>query len=169
MASLEELASNEQIKEEYRKSLLLNILKKLVGRMRKNPDFCRLIRNIYKESTDKNITTRVILKQYFNYDASDEDTKLMTIWITAHFNKSERRKGFSEDFKRNLLEKQNGKCAVCGESLGNDFSRMHVDHVIPWVLVGDELPDNYQYLCSFCNESKSCRTDFIFKNLLNLN
>ena len=123
---------------------------------------------MYRQSTDKRVTTQVVLKRDFNYDADTYETSIFTEWITAHFNKSVRRKGFTDAFRRTLYEQQKGLCAVCGEPLGNDYSKIHVDHIIPWVLVGDELKDNYQYLCSTCNESKSCHTDYIFKNLLKL-
>lgn len=169
MATLEELASNELIKNEYRRSLLLNLLKKLVGKMNKDSKFKTHVVNLYKQSTDKKVTTRVLIKQCFDYDANESDTDLLTIWIDAHFNKSDRRKSFTDDFKRNIYDKQKGICSVCGEPLGSDFSKIHVDHIIPWVLVGDELKNNYQYLCSTCNESKSCHTDYIFRSLLKLN
>jgi len=169
MASLEELASNDLIKEEYRKSLLLNLLKKLVGKMQKDAGFKNHIWTLYKQSTSKEKTTSIILKKNFDYDALESDISTMTTWIEAYFKKSDKRKIISMDFKQKLYEKQAGKCAVCGEPLGNDFSKIHVDHIIPWVLVGDELEDNYQYLCSICNESKSSHTDYIFKSLINLN
>lgn len=168
MVSLEELASNEEIKAEYRKTLLLNILKKLVGRMRNDGNYRLHILNLYKQSTNKVITSKVILNKEFNYAVSETDAEMFNTWMIAHFNKSDRRKGFSDIFKEQLYDKQNGLCAVCGEKLGRDFSKIHVDHIIPWTLVGDELHNNYQYLCNTCNESKSCHTDYIFKNLINL-
>lgn len=168
MVSLEELASNEEIKAEYRRTLLLNILKKLVGRMGQEDNYRLHIQNLYKQSTNKIITSKIILNRDFKYDASESDAELFNSWITAHLNKSDRRKAVSDVLKKELFNKQNGLCAVCGEKLGNDFSKIHVDHVIPWTLVGDELKDNYQYLCSTCNESKSCHTDYIFKSLLKL-
>lgn len=168
MVSLEDLASNEEIKAEYRRSLLLNILKKLVGRMKRDDNYRLHILNLYRQSTNKVITSKAILNNDFKYDASESDAELFNIWIVAHLNKSDRRKGFSDSFKKELFNKQHGLCAVCGERLGNDFSKIHVDHIIPWTLVGDELKDNYQYLCSTCNECKSCHTDYIFKSLINL-
>lgn len=169
MATLEELASIEQIKAEYRKSLLLNLLQKLVGKMKRSDEFRRKVRKLFTESTDKLITTKVLIKKNFNFDLNEEDTLLMNEWIQANLRKSDKRKRFTLDYKQELYKKQNGKCMVCGEPLGNDLSKIHIDHIIPWILVGDEIPNNYQCLCETCNESKSCHTDFIFKSLLNLN
>lgn len=169
MKSLEELASIDEIKREYKKSLLLNILQKLVGRMRHDAAFCSKVKNLYKQSTNRQITTKVIVEQYLNFNLTEEDVDLMTTWMIAHLNKSDRRRVFPHEYKQQLCDKQNGRCMVCGEPFGIDQSKIHVDHIIPWVLVGDELKDNYQCLCETCNESKSCHTDFIFKRLIKLN
>ena len=117
MVSLEDLASNEVIKAEYRKSLLLNILKKLVAKMRNNNEYRTHVQNLYRQSTNKMITSKVILNNDFKYDASENDAILFNSWVIAHLNKSDRRKGFTESFKRELYNKQNGICAVCGERL----------------------------------------------------
>jgi CRISPR/Cas system Type II protein with McrA/HNH and RuvC-like nuclease domain len=135
----------------------------------KRDDIYRLhVQKLYKQSTNKVITSKVILNRDFKYDASESDAELFNTWLSAYLNKSDTRKRFSDSFKKELFNKQKGLCAVCGEKLENDFSKIHVDHIIPWTLVGDELKDNYQYLCSTCNECKSCHTDYIFKSLINL-
>ena len=64
---------------------------------------------------------------------------------------------------------QNGRCVVCGELFDKDLSKVHIDHIIPWMLVGDELKNNYQCLCETCNECKSAHTDYMFRNLIKLN
>ena len=169
MVSFDELATNESIKEEYKKTFLLNVFKKIVIRMKNDPDYKRHVRQLFKESTNTTLTATAIVRNCLKYELAQVDAVLMCEWLTAFLRKSDRRKPFTDDFKKSLYDKQNGVCAVCGELLGEDFSKIHVDHIIPWTLVGDELKDNYQYLCSFCNESKSCHTDFIFKSLLKLN
>lgn len=169
MVSFEDLATDIKIKEEYKKTFLLNIFKKIVAKMKIDYAVEKNIKALYKQSTNKHITTTAIVRNYLNYEMTPSDAELMYTWFNAYLNKSDRRKGFSDDFKQQLYEKQNGMCAVCGEPLDKQLSNNHVDHIIPWTLVGDELSDNYQYLCSSCNESKSCHTDYIFKSLLKLN
>ena len=169
MVSFEDLATDDNIREEYKKTFLLNIFKKIVTKMKNDATIAKNIRVLYRQSTNKHITTMAIVRNYLNYEMTLSDAELMYTWFNAYLNKSDRRKGFSDDFKQKLYEKQNGMCAVCGEPLDKLSSNNHVDHIIPWMLVGDELPDNYQYLCSSCNECKSCHTDYIFKSLLKLN
>lgn len=169
MFTLEELATNEQIKDEYKKSFLLNMFKKLVVMMDKDPALKSKTKKLFLESTDLTETTKIIIKRHFNYELTESDSLLMLTWFKANFNKQSSRKAIPFEIKKKLFDSQNGKCAACGESLGNDFSKIHVDHIVPWSLVGDELLDNYQVLCQFCNESKSANTDYIFKRLIKLN
>ena len=169
MVSFEDIAADKAIKEEYRKAFLLNIFKKIVAKMKNDKIFATNIKTLFKQSTNKCITTKVIVSNNLKYEMSESDTELMYTWFRAYMNKSDRRKVFTEEFRQSLYERQKGLCAVCGEPLKTDLSKNHVDYIIPWSLVGDELPDNYQFLCSSCNESKSCHIDYIFKNLLKLN
>ncbi|MBR5553923.1 MAG: HNH endonuclease [Clostridia bacterium] len=42
----------------------------------------------------------------------------------------------------------------------------HLDHIIPWDYVGDNLSDNYQMLCEICNTRKGTSTYFEISMLL---
>lgn len=169
MISFEDLISDTTIKEEYKKTFLLNIFKKIIKMMKNDCTIENNVKTLFRQSTNKQVTTIAIIRNYLNYELTQDDATLMNTWFCAYFSKSNRRKSFSDDFKQELYLKQRGLCAVCGEPLDKNISKNHIDHIIPWILVGDELPNNYQYLCSFCNESKSCHTDYIFKRLLKLN
>lgn len=52
-----------------------------------------------------------------------------------------------------LFESQEGLCACCGVTL--DDSNKHLDHVMPLALGGTNFIWNLQWLCQFCNNSKS--------------
>lgn len=52
-----------------------------------------------------------------------------------------------------LFQSQEGKCACCGVQL--DDSNKHLDHVMPLALGGTNFIWNLQWLCQFCNNSKS--------------
>ena len=60
---------------------------------------------------------------------------------------------FTEAMKIEAYERQNGRCAICG----NEFNLydMEADHIIPWSQGGKTTPDNCQMLCKKCNREKS--------------
>lgn len=97
-----------------------------------------------------------------------DEAEIIKPWFIAYLRKCTRRKPISTELKRQLCEKQDWKCRVCGEYLGENLSEIHVDHIIPFALVGDELKNNYQALCATCNLCKSAHTDYIFKSLLKI-
>lgn len=167
--TVEELFTNEEVKKEYKKAMLLNMFKKIVVKMNKNDSFKQSIKKLFIQSTDRMITVRAIIRNNYNYELSEDDSKLMLKWFEANLKKNGRRKSFSLEYKKKLYTNQNGICPICGEPLGTDLSKIHVDHIIPWMLVGDELKDNYQCLCETCNECKSAHIDYVFKNLIKLN
>ena len=70
--------------------------------------------------------------------------------------------------REELFVKQNGRCVICGCELGDDWSKIHTDHMVPWDLVGDELEDNFQDLCEKCNEEKNASTNYIFLKMIGL-
>lgn len=53
-----------------------------------------------------------------------------------------------------LLNQQEFQCACCGESLEDV---RHLDHIMPLALGGTNWIENLQWLCPFCNLSKSDR------------
>lgn len=168
MPTLEDFASNEQIKAEYKKTFLLSLFRKICVKMNRNPQYRTKIQTLFRETHDKAETTQIIVRRELKYDLSRDEAKQISEWIWANLKKSSRRKAIPLSVKRELYVRQNGKCTVCGEPLGTDWSAIHVDHIIPWALVGDELPDNYQDLCETCNECKSARTDYIFQRMIEL-
>jgi CRISPR/Cas system Type II protein with McrA/HNH and RuvC-like nuclease domain len=169
MISIENVLNDDKVKKEYRKALLLNMFKKLVQMMNCDEAYRQKVKKLYSQSTNCFETTLIVFQKQFSVALSDSDSELLYSWINAYFLKKPKRKAISLDIKSDLLKKQNGKCAVCGGDLGKGNFKVHIDHIVPWTLVGDELNDNYQALCEFCNECKSSHVDYIFKQLLHLN
>lgn len=169
MPTLEQLASDEAIRNEYKKSFLLNIFRKLCVRMARDENKRVKIRTLYRESRNSIQTTKIIVNREFDYTLEQDEAIVFLTWMNANLSKKDYRRAIPLDVKKHLYDEQQGRCAVCGELLGDNWTKIHVDHIIPWTLVGDELDDNYQDLCEFCNESKSSRTDYIFKKMINLN
>ena len=168
MMLISDILEDEVVKAEYKKALLLNMFKKIVVRMNKDDLFRNHIRKLFSQSTDKELTVNAIIRNNLNVDLEYDDCKLMLQWFDANFKKNNSRKRITDEVKEKLYKKQKGICAVCGEPLGEEMKYVHVDHIIPWMLVGDELENNYQCLCPTCNECKSANIDYMFKNLIKL-
>lgn len=168
MPTLEEYASDNVIKQEYRKTLLLNMFRKIVSKMNQDTVFKQHVHKLYLQSTDIVVTTRVLFEKHFQFKLFDSEVSVVASWMNAYFTKSNVRKRIPNTLVSQLIASQDGKCAICGEPLGANMKAVHVDHIVPFALVGDELDNNYQCLCSTCNQSKSAHIDYIFKSLIKL-
>lgn len=71
--------------------------------------------------------------------------------FASFFRKDDVRITYPEVMRKKLALQQNYRCAICGESI---TFKSDLDHIIPWVYVGDTLEDNLQLLCRRCNGKK---------------
>ncbi|MGL6104726.1 HNH endonuclease, partial [Romboutsia sp.] len=60
---------------------------------------------------------------------------------------------FSNSQKREVYQKQEGKCVKCTNTF--NIEEMEADHITPWVNGGKTHVDNCQMLCKGCNRTKS--------------
>ena len=67
------------------------------------------------------------------------------------FRRDDVRVTYPDIVRKRLTQKQNGKCAICGQAITH---KSDLDHIIPWMYVGDALADNLQILCRECNSKK---------------
>lgn len=117
-----------------------------------------------KYSNDKIAATKNIVKRYVGCTLSENEYGKLSELLIAFFRTGDSRKKFDEDFRESLSRKQNNRCAVCGKNISSRTS--HLDHIIPWDYVGDNLSDNYQMLCETCNTRKGTSTYFEISMLL---
>ena len=168
MKQLQELVENPIISFEYEKAFWLKQFRDLCNRMDRDIKFRNRIMQLYRETHNELETTTLIIEKETNYVVNATYAEIICRWIKAHFNKKSSRSGIPISVKKSLWSKQKGKCAICGCDLSNNWSQIHVDHIVPWDLVGDELEDNLQDLCEKCNEEKSASTNYIFLKLIGL-
>ena len=62
---------------------------------------------------------------------------------------------FDANTRREVYERQGGKCAICGKPF--DIEVMEADHITPWVEGGRTIASNCQMLCRDCNRRKSSK------------
>lgn len=123
------------------------------------------LRNILAISPDKHETIKQIAKRNCKIVINDSQVERLQELVKAFLRKSEYRKIIPVETREKLLLNQNFKCVYCGKTIDNTA---HVDHIVPFKYVGDELNDNLQMLCGNCNEKKSDHTDYQIRFLLNL-
>ena len=62
-------------------------------------------------------------------------------------------RAFDDNTKREVYERQNGICKMCGKHF--EIEQMEADHITPWCDGGRTVADNCQMLCRECNRRKS--------------
>ena len=62
-------------------------------------------------------------------------------------------RAFDDNMKREVYEKQNGICKICGKRF--EIEQMEADHITPWHEGGRTVAENCQMLCKECNRRKS--------------
>lgn len=62
-------------------------------------------------------------------------------------------RAFDDNTKREVYERQDGICAVCGKHF--EIEQMEADHITPWCTGGRTIATNCQMLCRECNRRKS--------------
>ena len=167
MSELEEFIRLNDIKEEELLAALhLDIrevlLKIVCEKLKKEPSFFSWAKKVFF-ATDNLKATRIVVEKACKCQLSEDDILWMQICIKAFFSKSGTRRQIPMEEKKRLLEIQGNRCAICGCEI--TIQNMHVDHIIPWDYVGDQLNDNYQGLCENCNLSKS---NHVAKTVTNL-
>lgn len=90
---------------------------------------------------DDDVTKNAGIVRYLLSGRTKHDEKFLSI------------RAFSEAQKRRAYERQEHKCAICGEVF--DLKDMDGDHIVPWSQGGRTVDENLQMLCKKCNNEKS--------------
>lgn len=142
------------------KTMMLFILEEICRKLKDEDERKKVVKE-YQKNTFNERATRKIVRRYCGIDLPEKDLMIMTEWILDYLTKMDSRNKVPKEKKIALLEQQSYICACCGAPI--DLNNSHYDHDIPWTYVGDELEDNYQMLCEYCNEHKSSRPYYMLK------
>lgn len=77
--------------------------------------------------------------------------------LKSHKRRADKKKvggKISSGLSDKLFALQKGKCACCGQPLGDNY---HLDHIMPLALGGTNTDDNIQLLRQRCNSQKSAK------------
>lgn len=142
-------------------SVFETICKEIKRRGKKTEELAR-----FRKTKDHILVTKGIVARYVGCALEDEEYERIYKMLRAFFNKKgkDNRIAYPDGFKIRLLKEQKEVCPYCGKQI--DLSNSHLDHIIPWDYVGDELDNNYQMLCTRCNEQKGTSSYFELSMLL---
>lgn len=158
--------SLEKINELVYNSLMLNFFKTIIIQLEIDGKKKSVIKERLKHSSNtKHLVYKSLIKEHINLNLSESEILNLSEWLKAYLNKSEFRNPFSNTFKKNRLDAQSN-CCICDVEL--TISNLHIDHIIPFKYVGDELNDkgNLQNLCSKCNLEKGDSIDYPYTSYI---
>ena len=156
--------TKEFFMNETYKCMLVSIFETIVAEMT-DDNVKKEIKERYLNSANKIITTQRIVYERTRCKLSNEESEILYKYLYAYFTKNGLRKNYEDSVRYGLLNKQNGKCNICTYHI--DISTAELDHVVPWILVGDELGiSNLQMLCRDCNRRKSKNSTYNLKMFL---
>lgn len=121
----------------------------------------------FRKFKNKTIPTRMIVGRYAGCKLPNEDSMEMVKLLTAFFRTGDPRKRFDAAYRTQLVRRQSGQCSICHAKI--TAGDAHLDHIVPWDYVGDNLENNHQMLCGSCNQRKGTAAYFEFTMLLLLN
>ena len=157
-SELKELIRLNNIDEEVlfdalHRDVIESILSEICEYMKEGDNQYLFVKRIYYRNSNDIETIKNVVRTICHISLPEQDYIWLNKCVKAYMTKKPKRKQFSITFRQELLNKQGNKCCVCGKAIQLEDS--HVDHIVPWDFVGDELKDNYQLLCSNCNLHKS--------------
>ena len=121
------------------------------------------LRNIFSRTLNPVETTKCLIQNELFEEINAEEAEFFHSLIIAFLKKKTYRRRITDSEKKLLLCQQDNCCAICGETVGSNY---HVDHIIPFKYVGDELENNYQILCANCNTKKNASIDYQIRFML---
>ena len=153
---------NNVSKEDYQFAIHFSTISFAVGHL------CELlndssVRNpLFRECKTRNRSAVIqkFIRKHITTSMNEKDYKFIESVIELKMN-GDIRKPPTKEQKDKLLKQAKGRCACCNCEVTAD--NCHIDHIIPFSWVGDQLHSNYQPMCSTCNEMKSDDPLFIIK------
>lgn len=158
-SKLEELLLNngsnyEQAEEKLYETLIIGVFSAVCKDIEKESKETQIkLRTSFRNIGNDTLGARQILQKYTVCIFSESEYQRFGSLFRAYFQKRDQsRQTESAEIRKRLLEKQRYRCAICKMPL--DYSKSHLDHIVPFSLVGDQLDNNYQMLCETCNTRK---------------
>lgn len=143
----------EVLYDALHKDILESILSEVCEYMKSKDSSYISMKRIYYRSANDIDAVKQIVQNVCHLSLSEQDLRWLNNCIKAFMKKQPHRKQFSNSMRIELWKEQGQKCRICGKEISAEDG--HIDHMVPWDYVGDELENNFQVLCADCNLHKS--------------
>ena len=110
---------------------------------------------LYNQYYDTTLTATAIAQEVSKLMADSDVQKKAGIfhYVFDHDEHHLSIRAFDDNTKREVYEKQDGICKICGKHF--EIEQMEADHITPWCDGGRTIAENCQMLCRDCNRRKS--------------
>ncbi len=156
--------SEDVLYDALHKDILESILSEVCEYMKSNDSSFVSMKKIYYRSANDIDAIKQIVQNVCHLSLPEQDLVWLNNCVKAFMKKKPHRKQLSNTLRQELWNKQGKKCRICGKEILVENG--HIDHMVPWDYVGDELDNNYQVLCSDCNLHKSNHVALAVHSLL---
>lgn len=168
MSKLEKILFNNNIDKEYFESivyenLLLSIFEEIFNYLEEGNNKKKLVAKLRfcSNEHDEIFIFENIISDITKIKLDLEEKKYLLSLVKCYLRKTNSRIKINKNIKIALLKEQKYRCNICKTLI--DTNNCHIDHIIPFKYVGDELNSNYQVLCKKCNLSKKDNLIYLFK------
>ena len=156
--------NEEVLYEALHKDILESVLSEVCEYMKANESSYISMKKIYYRNASDIDAIKQIVHNVCHLSLREKDLEWLNSCIKAFMKKKPYRKQHSNIFRTELWHRQGKKCRICGKEILSEEG--HIDHIVPWDYVGDELENNNQVLCSDCNLHKSNHVSLTVHSLI---
>ena len=125
-------------------------------------EYLRALR-FYRQCGNPTLFAEQMVRKYTTSKLDDNSYSEVGKMFRAFFRKDGTRKSYALSVRQHLLTSQNHKCAICNRRI---TASAELDHIVPWIYVGDELNNNLQLLCHSCNSKKRASSFYPLQALI---
>lgn len=155
---------NEEFEELLTQTLLLSLFEKICIDLNALPSKKTELLNMIRASNNEPSIIKNYCHKHYNVSLNLEYANLLYTWILCFFRKKSSRITYPIEIKESLLYQQKHFCKCCNMKI--NIANSHLDHIVPWTYVGDELSYNLQILCIDCNSNKNKSISYLLLNCL---
>lgn len=171
MDSLNIFLSKNNIKKSFfnkviYECLFLNVFEKIFNYLEQGNNRIKFVKKFRCCNSKKSeiLFLENLIKEIVGVNLTQKELDRIMDLMNAYLRKNNTRKSIENNEKKRILKQSNLRCSICNKKIS--LEDYHMDHIIPFRYVGDELSNNFQSLCDRCNWEKSYNLYYLFDRII---